>query len=79
MSYRSNKVVRTESLLDEYDIYFSHLLSPVKKKKTMKNVEQKSETKAVDKGYYEDVDAKAEEFIKKKHHKFEKWSMNNSC
>lgn len=30
-SAKWSKLVRTESLLDEYNIYFSHVLSPLKK------------------------------------------------
>uniref|UniRef100_A0A803M745 Uncharacterized protein n=1 Tax=Chenopodium quinoa TaxID=63459 RepID=A0A803M745_CHEQI len=82
----SNKVVRTKSLLDEYRIYFSHVLSPLKRKprgdsgcttKAQLNQQYYDGSKGVDEG---DVNAKAEDYIKKRHQKFvlSKWISKNS-
>uniref|UniRef100_A0A803L0U0 Uncharacterized protein n=1 Tax=Chenopodium quinoa TaxID=63459 RepID=A0A803L0U0_CHEQI len=82
-----SKVVRTESILDENKIYFSHVLSPLKKNKHQ-NAECKNSAMArgphnhynqhnggkgvAEKGYYENiVDDEAEKFIRKKHQNFE--------
>ncbi|KNA25725.1 hypothetical protein SOVF_003440 [Spinacia oleracea] len=84
---KSSKVVRTESMLDEYNIYFSHVLSPLQKKQQRINAER---TTAAAKAHHhnhhhhhqdggkrvaekgcENVDDEAEKFIRKKHQKFE--------
>uniref|UniRef100_A0A803L0U4 Uncharacterized protein n=1 Tax=Chenopodium quinoa TaxID=63459 RepID=A0A803L0U4_CHEQI len=81
-STKRSKVVRTESILDEYKIYSSHVLSPFKKKKKQPNVERKSAAKVpqlqqhyggnrVTEYRYENVDDEAEKFIRKKQQKFE--------
>lgn len=65
MSYTSpSKVVRTVSLLDESNIYFSHVFSET-------TLNQQVGGRKV----YEDIDVEAEKFIKKRHQKFElsKW------
>uniref|UniRef100_A0A803L0T9 Uncharacterized protein n=1 Tax=Chenopodium quinoa TaxID=63459 RepID=A0A803L0T9_CHEQI len=66
----SSKVVRTESLLDEYHIYFSHVLSPLKRKPRgdsgCTTKAQPNQQYRVDEG---DVNAKAEDYIKKRHQK----------
>lgn len=77
----SRKVVRTESLLDEYRIYFSHVFSPLNKMKQQKNVERTNAAMLQrhqnygSKDVEEDVDGDAEDYIKKRHQKFElsKW------
>ena len=72
----SRKIVRTESLINEYSIYFSHLFSPSKKINNPENPPQQQITygggQVMEDG---DVDAEAEDFIKKKHRKFQlsKW------
>ncbi|CAO2829332.1 unnamed protein product [Amaranthus hypochondriacus] len=98
MSYaRGNKTVRTESILDENKIYFSHVLSPIRKKTMHKNTEYINTTSKqhqqeqyeqqqkngvgymIEKaGYGENVDKEAENFIRKKHQKFELsyWNSN---
>ena len=97
-SKNGKKVVRTESILDEAKIYFSHILSPFKKKKEHQqqqmqtynhydynySVTRNQPADNCDNGDYkqeddeyenEDVDERAEGFIKKKHQKFRlsKW------
>ena len=93
---KGNKTVRTESILDENKIYFSHVLSPIRKKKMHKSTEHIN-TKSkqhqqeqydqqqkngvgnkMEKGYGENVDKEAENFIRKKHQKFELsyWNSN---
>uniref|UniRef100_A0A803M740 Uncharacterized protein n=1 Tax=Chenopodium quinoa TaxID=63459 RepID=A0A803M740_CHEQI len=81
-----SKVVRTESMLDENKIYFSHVISPLKKNKQPNDVRKNTATTArphnhyyqhngckgvTEKGYYENVDVEAEKFIRKKHQNFE--------
>lgn len=78
-SAKWSKVVRTESLLDEYNIYFSHVLSPFKKVKkpiaestsVAKPHHQQNGVRKDNEKEYANVDAEAEKFIKKKHQKFE--------
>lgn len=62
----SSKLVRTESMLDEYNTYFSHVFAP------LKNINQKKTvcSKNIMQQQHEDVDAEAEEYIKKRHQKF---------
>lgn len=85
--WSTSKVVRTESILDEYKIYFSHVLSPWKKNKKQpihgeryKNAtkQQHQQQQQHHIGYsrvaekrYESVDDEADKFIRKKHQKFE--------
>lgn len=77
---KSSKAVRTESMLDEYNIYFTHVLSPLKKTKQRDDNSRRSVETAQQQyrhgdggrnGYEEDIDAKAEEFIKRRRQKFE--------
>ena len=60
------KVVRTESLLDEYRIYFSHVFSPLRNRQKQKNAERTSAAQLQRQHDYgskdvdEDIDAKSE-------------------
>ena len=78
MSYRkSSKVVRTESILDEYDIYFSHVLSPLTKNNRKDEYTNYSAEMMYQQQYYndrkdyEDVDAEAENYIQRRLQRFE--------
>uniref|UniRef100_A0A803L0U1 Uncharacterized protein n=1 Tax=Chenopodium quinoa TaxID=63459 RepID=A0A803L0U1_CHEQI len=78
---KSSKVVRTESMLDEYNIYFSHVLSPLKMKQQRSDSSRSAKTMQPQQyecrknNVYEDVDAKAEDFIKRRRQKFEGTSL----
>lgn len=85
----SSKVVRTESILDEYSIYFSHVLSPLRKMKKSKKPKMQQQQQQQQQQYYGgssrgvdegDVDDEAEDFIKKRHQKFvfTKWISRSS-
>ncbi|KMT07740.1 hypothetical protein BVRB_6g146620 [Beta vulgaris subsp. vulgaris] len=77
MSAERSKVVRTESLVDEHDIYFSHILSSAKPQQQQQQQQQQNGAmKVIDKGHYANIDAEAEEFIKMKHQKFERSAWN---
>uniref|UniRef100_A0A803M742 Uncharacterized protein n=1 Tax=Chenopodium quinoa TaxID=63459 RepID=A0A803M742_CHEQI len=65
---KSSKVVHTESMLDEYNIYFSHVLAPLKKINRKAECSKRMEMMQMQ--HDEDVDAKAQEYIKKRHQKF---------
>uniref|UniRef100_A0A803M737 Uncharacterized protein n=1 Tax=Chenopodium quinoa TaxID=63459 RepID=A0A803M737_CHEQI len=82
---KSSKVVRTESMLDEYNIYFSHVLSPMKAKQQRDDSSCSRSAKTMqpqqyghgcrNNNVYEDVDAKAEDFINRRSQKFEGTSL----